>query len=311
MEENEKKLSLATKTWGGSFLFCAIVIIYIASSFIQVYFPISSPIVSILVTQGSIVVPAIIYIVFFMKENPLRFIRFKKFNIVSALLVWVMMFTLIPVMAVLNAISMLFATNTVGAAIDNITGGNVWIGLALVALLPAFVEEITFRGAIYHSLRGARPVRAIILSGFMFGAMHMNFNQFVYAAALGIIMAFLLEATGSILATILLHFSLNANSVILSTLLPKLMKLVEGYSSQSAGQITADVNSYTTAQMLSTILILLPFAVVGAALAFVLYILIAKLNQRWGYIKFLFAKSTKSQRDALEKPRWIYALECV
>lgn len=286
------------KMWGGGFLFFLVVGLHLIDIF---EIRMSNPIISIVVTQGLIVVPAFIYMACW-GGHPLKFMRFRKFHIGSAFLIPILMFTLIPIMGVLNAFSQLFSTESISSSINDITGGNVLIGVLCVALLPAIVEETTFRGAIYHSMRGAHPVRAIILSGFCFGAMHMNFNQFVYATALGIIMGFLLEATGSILSTMILHFCFNANSVILMCLLPKLMEMVKQISPEQYSQMNDATVTISKTELLSTIAMLLPMAIGGAGIAFALFFLIAKLNKRWEYIKFLFAKRTKPQREALPKP---------
>ena len=309
LEKMDTARTYRPKPWGAGILFAMLVMVHLLLGFVNI----SNPVLSILVSQGMIVLPALIYSVVVTKGHALSFLRIRKFHIGSAFLIPLLMVALLPVMGLLNAISMLFATNVISSTVEELTGGSVWMGLLLVAVVPACVEEMTFRGALYHSLRGARPVRAIILSGFMFGAMHMNFNQFVYATALGIIMAFLIEATGSIWSSILLHFCINGNSVVMMTLLPKITKSLENMmaaygdmaQAESISQAAADINSYTTAQMLQTIVVLIPFAAGGAAAAFGLYVLIAKLNKRWGYIKFLFAKSTKEQRDQLENPNLI------
>ena len=300
MNEERGKNPLFSKETGGSILFLLLVIIYLIEQFLP-FDRITSPVVSLLITQGMILIPALIY-TFYIDKNPVEFLRIRKFNIFSAMLIVVMMFTLLPVMALLNAISMLFSTNVIASSMQEITGGNVWMGLIFMAVLPAFVEEITFRGAVYRSLRGARPVRAIILTGFIFGAMHMNFNQFVYASALGIVMGFVIEATGSILSTMILHFCFNANSVILMSLQSKMMEFLEK-AGQQIPQQAMDASSLSNSDILLTIAVLIPIAAIGAGFFALLYILIAKLNGRWNYIRFLFAKSTKPQRDALEKPR--------
>lgn len=54
----------------------------------------------------------------------------------------------------------------------------------------------------------------------MFGCMHMNLNQFIYAFALGVYLAFLVEATGSVFSSMLAHFTLNATSTVMSYFLP-------------------------------------------------------------------------------------------
>lgn len=303
---SKKKLKMSMEMGAGLFFFL-VVLIHIADGFLV---SIKNPVLSILETQLLIAIPAFIYM-FCWGKNPFKFMRFRKFQIGSAFLIPVFMFCLLPVMGLLNAISMLFSTNLIGTTVEDVTGGNVWIGLLLIAVLPAFVEESTFRGAIYHSMRGARPVRAIILSGLMFGAMHMNFNQFVYATALGIVMGFLLEATGSIVSTMILHFCFNANSVILLCLLPKMYEFLEKMAPEEYEQAMESATRYSTAEMLSMIAILIPMACIGGSLAFLLYYCIARLNKRWYYIRFLFAKSTKDQRDSYPKPKIVTAFAII
>ena len=299
-EKRGNKIPFSKET-GGSVLFLVLILIYLLMGYVSDYIPFPNEACSLLFTQGMILIPAVIYICM-VDKKPLEFVRVKKFNIWSALLIIPLMITLLPVMALLNAFSMLFSTNVISSSVEDITGGSVWIGLLFVALLPAVVEEVTFRGAIYRSLRGAHPVRAIVLSGFIFGAMHMNFNQFVYAAALGIIMGFLVEATGSILSSMLLHFCFNANSVILMSLLPKMMEILSKFSAEPIPEQVQQSVNYTPAELLPMITMLLPVALISACFAVALYLLIAMLNGRLNYIKFLFAKSTKPQRDALPKP---------
>lgn len=292
--------------WGSAF-FLIIVLINIGLSFLNSFVKIDNMRVSIILTQAVIVIPAFIYMLC-LKENPFKFIRFRKFNFWSALLIPLFMYSLLPVISLVNAISMTFSTNVISTSVNDIIGGNLFVGLLLAAVLPGFVEETTFRGAIYHSVRGARPVRAIILSAVMFGLMHMNFNQFLYATVLGIIMGFLLEATGSILSTMLLHFCFNGNSVLMMYLLPKLYDYLGKMTGQDYGDVFEQAQNADKAQMLATIPVLIPVAIVGLAFAFLFYYLIAKLNKRWYYIRFLFAKQTKDQRDAFDKPRLLYVV---
>ena len=57
--------------------------------------------------------------------------------------------------------------------------------------------------------------RQVLLSSLLFGLMHMNFNQAPYAFALGVAMAVLVEATGSLWSSVLMHVIFNAQSVLL------------------------------------------------------------------------------------------------
>ena len=231
--------------------------------------------------------------------------RFRRFHIGSAFLIPILTFSLLPVMYFINAISMIFTTNVISGEITDIAGGNMWLGLLLTAAMPAFVEETTFRGAVYQSMRGARPVRAIILSGFLFGMMHMNFNQFVYATVLGIVMAFVVEATGSILASMIMHFCFNGVSVVLMYAMPAFYERFLGNDLEQYSNMLQQSSNITPVQALSTAAMFLPFAVIGLELSALLFYTIAMLNKRWYYLCFLFAKRTKWQRDSFPKPKLI------
>lgn len=87
-----------------------------------------------------------------------------------------------------------------------------WMGI-----VAPVSEEITFRWLVYLRLRDYVKVRwAAVISGVLFGVYHGNILQAVYAAILGIIFAYVLEATGNLLSSILLHMGANIWSLIIS-----------------------------------------------------------------------------------------------
>lgn len=309
---NEKRHRGSRNFWGslemwGGVWFLLEVLIHIFSSSLIGVFHIDDERVSLLIVQLFVLLPAFIYMIIIAKDhNPFHFMRFRKFHLGSAFLIPLYMLALLPVNGVLNAVSMLFFRNEIGDTATDVIGGNLVIGLLMMAVLPAFVEESTFRGAVYRSFRGAHPVRAIIFTGFAFGAMHMNFNQFFYATFLGIAMGFLLEATGSIVSTMILHFCFNANSVILMWALPKIEEIASGIDPNVARQFSsgAAATDITPAELMPVIGAMLPVAIAGLALAYLWLYLIARLNRRWNYFRYLFSPATRTQRDAFEKP-WL------
>ena len=54
--------------------------------------------------------------------------------------------------------------------------------------------------------------KAALMSGLIFGLMHLNFNQFSYGFVLGVIFAAVVEASGSIYASMAIHFLINFQS---------------------------------------------------------------------------------------------------
>jgi len=90
--------------------------------------------------------------------------------------------------------------------------------LFLMALTPAFCEELLFRGAI---LRGFLPLGrwpAIILTGVLFGLFHVDVWRLFPTALLGILLSWLAWRTDSLWASIAGHLMNNAALVILAHL---------------------------------------------------------------------------------------------
>ena len=137
-----------------------------------------------------------------------------------------------PLTTLINAISMLFVDNTVMALSEQILGVAFPVMLFFMAVVPAFCEETLFRGIVYGGYRKhGNKCTAVLASGFLFGVMHMNLNQALYAFALGVLLALLSEATDSILPTILFHFVYNAQSCSLMYLVEE---MVPGFYSDPA-----------------------------------------------------------------------------
>ncbi|TKG93689.1 CPBP family intramembrane metalloprotease [Puteibacter caeruleilacunae] len=82
-----------------------------------------------------------------------------------------------------------------------------------IVIAAPILEELIFRGIILDGLfRNTSPTKAILLSSFLFGLVHLNPWQFVTAMVLGIFMGWIYYHTKSLFATILIHFTANASA---------------------------------------------------------------------------------------------------
>ena len=101
------------------------------------------------------------------------------------------------------------------------TDPTVFILMGVVACIGApLAEEVVFRGYIYTMVKkmAGLPL-AVILSGLLFGAVHMNLVALLPLTVLGILLALSYEYTGSLWAPIAIHFCFNAATVAIQTLL--------------------------------------------------------------------------------------------
>ena len=89
-----------------------------------------------------------------------------------------------------------------------------WLGIVCVTLIGPIVEELLFRGAITKELlRKYNPSTAIIISGLLFGLIHINPAQVLGASLIGFLLAWLYWRTGSLIPCMVLHVFNNALTV--------------------------------------------------------------------------------------------------
>lgn len=86
---------------------------------------------------------------------------------------------------------------------------NFLIVVLYSAVLPAIFEEIAHRGLLLNAYKKYGIGKAMIISGLMFGLMHLNISQFFYASIVGVLLAFIVIVSDSIVPAIIVHFTNN------------------------------------------------------------------------------------------------------
>jgi len=120
-----------------------------------------------------------------------------------------------PAMMLISSISSLFFTNHVTEMMYGALEQPIWLILLAMAVTPAIVEELVFRGYLQAQHSNFPIKQAALLNGLFFGIIHLNPQQFSYAFVLGIIFAYMVYYTRSIWAGILPHFIFNASQGLL------------------------------------------------------------------------------------------------
>ena len=99
------------------------------------------------------------------------------------------------------------------------TGVNLVYSLLTIGILPAFVEEFALRGVVMQPLRRHGDKFAIVMSAFVFGLLHGNLSQFMFAFLVGLAIGFFVVETGSVWVGVAIHMINNIESVVLNFLL--------------------------------------------------------------------------------------------
>lgn len=256
------------------------------------------------------------YIIWGRKEDC---IMLKKVKIGVVLKCALLYLCVLPVMTLLNAISMLYSSNEAADVLTSMTGSSTpfFMSLLVTAIIPPICEELTYRGVIYGTYRKVNPLGAIVMTGVLFGLMHGNLNQFTYAAVLGMFFCMVVEATDSVVTSIIIHTLINGFSVCLYYALDYLaqwvvsiyeeaveagdtmtMQLIAGAwgdptEVDSVGDLVAVSETLTSSQHLAQIASCVIPAIIGGVLAFLLYRNIAKSCGRWERIVSIFSKKNR------------------
>lgn len=227
---------------------------------------------NLLVSEGIIIVPALFFMLSAGRGWNER-LGFHKIKVSSFLMIILFTFLIMPLVTVLNAVSMFFTENAVASMEQDIMAVAFPVMLFGIGIFGPFCEEFVFRGVIYGSYgKSGGKLKAILLSALLFGLMHMNVNQAIYAFAIGILLALLVEATGSLWASMFCHMIFNSEQVCLMYLSEKLTGLL---SEPELGtiQITSD-------ELLAALSVYLLIAAVTTPIAICVLAWIAKNEKR-------------------------------
>lgn len=291
---------------------------YIALLFLEITgLSIHNSLQEILFSQLIYVLPTIVYLCC-CGMNPLKALRFKKIRVSNVFLLILFTYLITPFISLINAISLVFSENMISNTVTDMTEGFPLIVCILaVGIVPAICEESVYRGVLYNEYRKVDPRLAIVLSGLLFGLLHQNLNQFAYAFVLGMIFALVIEATDSILSTMIIHCVINSTSVVLNYALPKLYQLMERLYGSDVFDADAFYEAATqstdkVALIQSAYSLILP-AIIGLLLAFLVYRVIAKNEDRYDKVKEIFHKNTDTSksRDLISIPLLFGAAICI
>lgn len=226
--------------------------------------------VSLLATQVYLLAGTVIFIrLSGISGRELGLTAFRLKSLIPMLL----LFCLSGIVAMwLNLFSQLFVKNEVAGLVYNITRVlPMWLGILLIGCLPGIVEELIYRGILYSVFRKRSVFTGVMVSALSFGLMHMNLNQIAYAIFMGMLFALVVEATGSLLSSMLMHAVFNAINVVSLYRSSEMLK--------EAGQQIEEQAAFK-AELLHFLGPLTPMAVIALYLSMKQFRMLAKMNGR-------------------------------
>ena len=99
---------------------------------------------------------------------------------------------------------------------------ELFLGLIIIALIPALGEEFLFRGLLQRNFQSfMNPHIAVWLSAILFSAFHLQFFGFIPRMLLGALFGYLYLWSGNLWVAIIAHFVNNAFTLIMRYLYNK------------------------------------------------------------------------------------------
>ena len=93
--------------------------------------------------------------------------------------------------------------------------GDVLFEIIGVGILIPIIEELLYRGIVYARLTDWIGIgKAAFISALIFGGLHFNIVQFIYAFLIGILLVYFYEKTYSLLGAVLGHIGANLITIL-------------------------------------------------------------------------------------------------
>jgi len=140
----------------------------------------------------------------------------RPLDLVNIIYIFFLTLLAMPSVMLVSASMTMLTDNVAAEMMTGLTDARHpwWLLMLTIAVTPAIVEELVFRGYIQSVQRGT-VLKVCVFNGFLFGLMHLNLHQFAYTFIVGIGWAYIVYITKSVWAGVWSHFIMNGSNVTL------------------------------------------------------------------------------------------------
>ncbi|MCL2881860.1 MAG: CPBP family intramembrane metalloprotease [Coriobacteriia bacterium] len=224
---------------------------------------------TLLVDFREVTVLGIPLLLFFLitKEKPRDVFLFHKISFRNIIYVVLLVLLFVPLSIAISTVTRIIFPNPIlQSPARTYTSTAFWFMLIAIALQPALLEELAFRGIVHDGFSDYPLKKQALLVGLCFGFFHLNFNQFFYTVVLGFLVVFILYYTQSIIATMLFHFLYNGIATLASFL--------------SRAHLASNAPTTTSTTQIASLTSALVLAVFAGALFWWIYQSFVKYNRK-------------------------------
>lgn len=176
---------------------------------------------TVLIMMFTMLITIPVMIVLMKKDEDIKGFRTYKehYKIISFEGFWLMIPLGIFVCLGLTKLVTIFPIdNIIGSyekVVQSYNDSNIWLRFLTLCILVPIAEELVYRGMLYKRLKEYNEMTiAAYIAALIFGVVHMNLVQGIYATIAAVILIFVYEKYKTILAPIFLHMVINLMALI-------------------------------------------------------------------------------------------------
>lgn len=214
--------SVALLIFTGLFTLASLVLTVFVMSVPELEKDYSFNMINIIVSQLCCMLPPVVIVCHIKKYDFLTVMRLRKgINFLQVLMLIGISFGLIYVANGINSIFLGILEIFTGYAPSGSdlpieTLPQMIFAAFLYGLLPAFCEEFFFRGLVMRAFERFSAFAAIVFSAAIFGIMHGNLQQVLFAAVIGVVLAIVVRQTDSLVPAMIIHFTNNFLAMVIN-----------------------------------------------------------------------------------------------
>lgn len=176
---------------------------------------------TVLIMMFTMLITIPVMIILMKKDEDIKGFRTYKehYKIISFEGFWLMLPLGIFVCLGLTKLVTIFPIdNIIGSyekVVQSYNDSNIWLRFLTLCILVPIAEELVYRGMLYKRLKEYNEMTiAAYIAALIFGVVHMNLVQGIYATIAAVILIFVYEKYKTILAPIFLHMVINLMALI-------------------------------------------------------------------------------------------------
>lgn len=202
----------------------------------------------LLITEFILVLIPSLVLLRIYKYDVRRVLRLNRVSILNLFLILLIMIFSIPAVGIFNLVNLMMIKQVFGKVLlpsipPSANLKELIVNVLIIAGSAGLCEEVMFRGVIQRGYERLGATRSILITAFLFGLFHLDFQRLLGTFMLGALIGFIVYRTNSLYSGMFAHFVNNSIAVVLPFLANKLGEMMNISSGQEAANVP-DVNAY-------------------------------------------------------------------